>query len=275
MGKGAQRGVVQVWNRRDRRATSRTEVLSSFLNFFSFFQIMERKGLKRSRSEVKGWSQPSQRSTKRRRSYKRSTKKSVVDFGASFPPGRVRTKLRYGLVVVNNDTAIDDNVIRLNSVFDPEFTQTGHQPMGRDQMVTLYSKYLVTRVDVKWVIQCGLSVTSPFVVVLVPNNDATVFTSTTTAMESKDAIVKSVNLGQTAEFTTSYFPNRIAGQSMRKYRDDDLNSALVGTNPSEEIVLHIVMATGGGAGAADGSISVNAVFTYHTEWFDSLQLGLS
>ncbi len=37
---------------------------------------------------------------------------------------------------------------RLNSIFDPDFTGTGHQPKYHDTFATLYQKYLVHNVDI-------------------------------------------------------------------------------------------------------------------------------
>jgi len=242
---------------------------------------MERKG-KRSYSAMSNASTVvlparfgrSVRTYKRRKLMKRT--RNVVPFGARFPPARVVTKQRYSLLVGSNDTAIDDNIIRLNSVFDPELTQTGHQPMGRDQMVTLYNKYLVTRVDCEWIVQITGSTSSAFLITLVPSNDGTVITSLAAAREQAGSRCWPVNIAAPAKFRTSYKPNQITGVSMAKYRSDDLYSSIISTSPSEEIVLHILLSDGAGAGTvSDGVITLSAVFTFTIEWFDPVQLGLS
>lgn len=38
---------------------------------------------------------------------------------------------------------INEYIFRANSIHDPNFTGVGHQPMGHDQMATLYTKYIV------------------------------------------------------------------------------------------------------------------------------------
>lgn len=40
-------------------------------------------------------------------------------------------------------------VFRLNSLFDPDFTYTGHQPYGFDQLASIYGQYVVTSVGVE------------------------------------------------------------------------------------------------------------------------------
>ncbi len=39
-------------------------------------------------------------------------------------------------------------VFRLNSLYDPDLTGTGHQPYGFDQFAALYSRYKVDRVHI-------------------------------------------------------------------------------------------------------------------------------
>jgi hypothetical protein len=42
-----------------------------------------------------------------------------------------------------------EQVYRLNSLFDPDFTGTGHQPYGFDQIAALYDQYKVNAVSLK------------------------------------------------------------------------------------------------------------------------------
>lgn len=39
---------------------------------------------------------------------------------------------------------VSSYVFRANGIFDPNYTGTGHQPMGRDTWATMYNHYLVT-----------------------------------------------------------------------------------------------------------------------------------
>ncbi len=74
-------------------------------------------------------------------------------------PARYRTTVRYmakhGLSTGTLGLFGSEHTYRLNSLFDPDFTSTGHQPFGFDQLSTWYDKYLVTRVRVE------LTVTDP------------------------------------------------------------------------------------------------------------------
>jgi len=62
-------------------------------------------------------------------------------------PFRYDCKLTYGvnvtLTTAGSSSAGVTNVFRLNSLYDPDLTGTGHQPYQYDQMTAIYSKYLV------------------------------------------------------------------------------------------------------------------------------------
>lgn len=74
-------------------------------------------------------------------------------------PARYRTTLRYmakhGLSTGTLGLFGSEHTYRLNSLFDPDFTSTGHQPFGFDQLSVWYDKYLVTRARIE------LTVTDP------------------------------------------------------------------------------------------------------------------
>jgi hypothetical protein len=42
--------------------------------------------------------------------------------------------------------------LRLNSIYDPDFSVGGHQPYGYDQFVSFYSRYLVLNADIELLI---------------------------------------------------------------------------------------------------------------------------
>lgn len=65
-----------------------------------------------------------------------------------------RAYMRYTdrVAITSTTGLIGQYIFRANSVFDPDLTGTGHQPMGFDQWVTLYNHYVV--VGAKITIQC-------------------------------------------------------------------------------------------------------------------------
>jgi len=71
---------------------------------------------------------------------------SLTNSMSAFPL-RVRRILRYAqtnnLDVANFGSALQ--VFRANSLYDPDFTGSGHQPNGFDQLMVAYNHYTVTR----------------------------------------------------------------------------------------------------------------------------------
>jgi len=79
---------------------------------------------------------------------RRSMKKSVqYNTGRSVIANRYITKLIYSdtFNLSNAVGAVVWQQFRINDLYDPDFTGTGHQPMGFDQLCpTLYSRFVVT-----------------------------------------------------------------------------------------------------------------------------------
>lgn len=67
-------------------------------------------------------------------------------------PASSRGTLRYIQTGLNLDAAASipaKYYFRANDLFDPDYTGTGHQPMGFDQWMTLYNKFTVTSSKIK------------------------------------------------------------------------------------------------------------------------------
>lgn len=61
-------------------------------------------------------------------------------------PLRYKTKLRYceGINLTGTSGAISQYVFRANGLYDPNYTGTGHQPKGFDQLMAIYDHATVT-----------------------------------------------------------------------------------------------------------------------------------
>lgn len=85
----------------------------------------------------------------RRRTYRRRRKSrmltNVPPKGQPFPD-RFRFNLRYVQYhqLDPASTAFASQTFFVNSLYDPDYTGTGHQPMGYDQLTPLYNRYVVT-----------------------------------------------------------------------------------------------------------------------------------
>ncbi len=75
---------------------------------------------------------------------------TIVDsFLPIFPNIAVR-KLRYATanIITTTSGVLNTHVFSLNGLYDPDYTGTGHQPMGFDQMMPFYNHYHVTKARV-------------------------------------------------------------------------------------------------------------------------------
>lgn len=88
---------------------------------------------------------------RRRRNYKRKSR-AITRFvqPQSGFPDRVLTKLRYVQTVTlgNGSYTVASHTFRCNSLFDPDYSGTGHQPMYFDQYAALYQYYDVKKAKI-------------------------------------------------------------------------------------------------------------------------------
>jgi len=131
-------------------------------------------------------------------------------------------------------------IYRANSLFDPDRTSTGHQPLGFDTMAQAYSHYRVDRLE--WYIEMP-SVTLSYGAGVCLVNGSTTIGSLGALMEYPSARLHSVgfNGAPPAIFTGHKMIPPFVGKSMLSYHTDDVTGALVNASPVEVIDLHIVV----------------------------------
>lgn len=80
-------------------------------------------------------------------------------------PATITKRLRYSTAFVLSSVSgavTGTYVFRANDLYDPDFTGTGHQPMGFDQLMQWYNHFVVTWAKITLVFKNGLA-TSPTV----------------------------------------------------------------------------------------------------------------
>lgn len=78
---------------------------------------------------------------------------------SGFPTNKV-VKMRYVSSISLADAAggvLVKNHFRANGIYDPDYTGTGHQPLGRDQWATFYNEYVVlgSKITVRFLFAAG------------------------------------------------------------------------------------------------------------------------
>jgi len=214
----------------------------------------------------------SRKSRGRRSSGRKSSYTNYVRRGTPIAPRTVAT-LKYveNLALAYLSGTANDYVFRLNSIFDPNSTGTGHQPFSHDTYQTLYNRYRV--------FACSWRITVPassdtIQLAVVPNNTLSAYSNYTLAAESPRGISKAVGYasGTVTVIKGHISLPRLNGSTKAQYKADDRFQAQFGSNPVEDMGLHIVANIPGGSNV---TIYPVVQLMYHCEFFDPLQLGQS
>ncbi len=206
----------------------------------------------------------------KKKSYKNRASKAIIRGPAGFPD-RYVCKLKYNEQIQLGTIGLDTYRFRMNSIFDPNQTGIGHQPFFHDELALIYSRYRVTSFSFKLGFVNLASVAANIAVV--PVNNTTAFTSMSQVQEMSRSRKKLIGVsggGKEITYMSGHFsPKAIAGVTAEKWRTDDIYSALMSTNPSEEQYLAILIEDIA-AGTSDICVEVNLI--YHVELFDKLNI---
>jgi hypothetical protein len=124
----------------------------------------------------------------------------------------------------------------MNSTFDPDITNSGHQPYGRDQLAAVYAKYRVThfRARISAVVETTDGVAQ---VATAPSRDPSVFALTYSMGEAPLGKIGMLSQGGPAlVLDTPWISLReFLGQSEAEFLGDDSNESVVGNNPTQDV----------------------------------------
>jgi len=133
---------------------------------------------------------------------------------------------------------------RLNSIFDPNFTGTGHQPTTHDQLAVIFEEYTVT--DVRYKLSAVNSSTAVAGLVAVQTADNFgVFTDITTLIEQGQCEWKQLGVLNGANTIVTFNGQvdlaRVMGTTRSKYSDDANYTAVFGNSPTDIAYLNIYL----------------------------------
>lgn len=188
---------------------------------------------------------------------------------------RLRTTLCYVEKITLAALPSFDYQFRLNSLFDPNLTGTGHQPKGFDQLAAFYSRYRVYHCRYRLTF-AQTSNAIPIYCGVAPTNTLTGFTDITDHAEtpfSQYIVAVNSNPLPTGSFRGKVDLAKLNGKTRVAYEADDTTQALTTANPSEQLNLHVMAQT------LDNSTNVSMYFLvqlwYDVEFSDPAQLGQS
>jgi hypothetical protein len=182
---------------------------------------------------------------------------------------RLRTHMKYAETITASGLPFFEYLFNLNSLFDPNRTGVGHQPLGFDQLATLYEKYRVY--NVRYIVRALSSTLDPVTFTTVSSNTSSGLATALVASEQAYAINcnKLVNAYNAGTISGDVNLATLNGKTHSQYAADDITSASISTSPIELLVLHVCLgnATGGNVAA-----TAHVTLEFDCEWFDAFQL---
>lgn len=217
-------------------------------------------------------------SKKARRSYKAKSKTTTINprFGVVAP--RLKATLKYfeqGQIAVTAG-AHNTYLFNLNSLFDPNRTGTGHQPMGYDNITPLYNKYIVKKCS--WTVYMWVNNVAGFAgnptYTVVPINQAGAVSGPSDTCEQPLAVFKQCLSGDSVSHPVMFSGSAnlwdLFSKGYKEYMADDIYSAQNASNPGEIMTLQI------GANQVRGdsiTIYYTVLLRYESEFFDPIPIG--
>lgn len=166
-------------------------------------------------------------------------------------------------------SAFQDQLFRGNSVFDPDYTGVGHQPLGHDQWQGLYGKYRVRASKIEiWYIPMLTAV--PNQIVCYPSIDNAGPTSNTDTFESPLAKIAYMTgmTGQGVGYMSNYATSEQMFGDKELAKDQDAAAAF-GSNPSKVWYWHVY---GISPGITNIDFRCTVRITYYVDLFQPVQL---
>lgn len=190
-------------------------------------------------------------------------------------PDIMSVQIRYSGSGRFTAVTFDSLVLRGNSIFDPDFTGVGGQPMGHDQWAAFYRRYRVKASKIE--VSVNGNATNETGFIIVPLNTNTTVASAQVARESAYALVG--DLGRTDTNSSSKYSHYMTTAKMKGASkdivmyDSDLNAAF-GANPNLGWYWHLVAYDARG-GVANVNLTLTYAITYYVDMYDRESLALS
>lgn len=194
---------------------------------------------------------------------------------AGHVPNRLAVVMRY-IENYSSDTGAggtNDQLWNLNSIFDPDRTGVGHQPMSHDEYAQLYNRYRVMKCFWNISIQKNdVDTESLYMVVCATNTTPTLTYETAGEQKGAKTIIVNNNGAGVQTIRGSTRINVLTGETLSEFRGDDENEATMSTSPTTTAILHLVT---GSNTAQVTAFHVHVLLVYYVEVFDRIALGAS
>ncbi len=206
----------------------------------------------------------------------RRMSKAIIRGPLTFPD-LYMCKLCYSTQITQTGSTISTNTFRVGSIFDPDFTGTGGQPTGHDQLALLYERYQVNglRYDITVV---NVSDTVQARCMLWAGDDDTAWGNLETA--STNANASEILMLQTADgghnivrFKGFLHPRKLLGVNKTQYRYEPQYSSGFGNNPAVPCFIQILSEELVAGASID--ITMQVRLTYYVTCYRRVELSSS
>lgn len=195
----------------------------------------------------------------------------VASVGQSPIAPRLITRLKYSQAFSTSLTSglMHDQSFNLNSVYDPDYTGSGHQPYGFDTLATIYNKYRVFAT--KYRVDC-INNAGQGRVIIITNNTQTSFNSADAGylMELPRSYTKIWDQTKSISCGGKVNLPKLTGVTPAVYKASDLYAALTTASPSEQLVLHLCWLANGSS-----TLVYSVTLEYYVEFYDPKDLAQS
>jgi hypothetical protein len=169
---------------------------------------------------------------------------------------------------------LEQYTFRGNSVYDPDYTSTGHQPRYFDTYAAIYGKYrvLASRITVDLI---NSSATSGVSFVILPHTDVitlTTFQEMAELPKAKVSLIVPIASRYAQRMTHAGTTAHVCGLREKEVLDQDWAST-VGTNPVQIWYWNIGVATVDGV--TDNDVSLRVRLEYEVVFFERNDPGVS
>lgn len=212
------------------------------------------------------------RMRKPRKTFKRRPRYQLNIIDSTVRPQRLIVKLPYfqSGQLTSPIGAYVGQLFRLNSIYDPDLSGGGHQPLGADQYATFYNRFRVFKVDYVLTLT-NADPDQPADVAIAATNQS-LSASDDSVFENPNSYYVSLaprdgSASRKVVKGSIYLP-RVLGQSGSAYKANENTAGVIGTSSPTELLLHNIIATSVISGQ-NVNVCYSVKYIYHTELFDA------
>lgn len=175
----------------------------------------------------------------------------------------VRTKLRYQYsATASYGIANVFQQFRLNSAFDPDYTNAGSQPPYFDKFASMYNKYRV--LAAKYKVSLAYAIATIPILAVWTNSTGSAVNSLQSACCQPDADTRLVTSGEVAVIKKYLSMAKLFGVEPAEVQTDSDYGASTAANPTNVGFLNVYI--GNHAGTASSTSALHVTLSLYTEW---------